>query len=308
MYIFYSNYYVAVIIVCRLLYQNHALENSAKNNNFKSVSLEENESLRNFIKRDTIISPIAEVKETKYLEKRRVNKKIKNLVKKKSSKKKSIKKKPSKMKKKKSSKQTTKKTSKKKKKKPSKRTTKKSLKKTTKKKPKTTKKKKPKTTTRKPKTTKTTTKSTTTTTEPEKFPHLISKVIKEINELRKKHRVPELTVNDTLVEQTRKMFNDLGNYKDDKYIKFFGMLEDIEASYPEYDPFEKWAEGEKRINYDNLNENTVSKEFAQLVWASTKSIGCGYCIVDSNEVITFVCLFYPKGNIQGKYKENVLKP
>uniref|UniRef100_A0A0K0F421 Serpentine receptor class gamma n=1 Tax=Strongyloides venezuelensis TaxID=75913 RepID=A0A0K0F421_STRVS len=282
------NYYIAVIIVCRLLYQNYALENSAKNNNFKSVSLEENESLRNFIKRDTIITPIAEVKETKYLEKRKVNKKIKNLVKKKSNKKKSIKKKPSK-------------------KEPSKQTTKKSSEKTTKNKPKTTK-KSSETTTGKPITTITTTKSTTTTTKPGKFPHLISGVINKINDLRQKHHAKKLIVSETLVKLTREMSDQITTRWNGTYTKHFGMLEFIDYLVNRKNPFDIWIRGAEKINYDKLNETTVPKNFGQLVWVSTTNIGCHYVVYEHNNVICFICLFYPKGNIPGKYQKNVLKP
>uniref|UniRef100_A0A0K0FQU9 SCP domain-containing protein n=1 Tax=Strongyloides venezuelensis TaxID=75913 RepID=A0A0K0FQU9_STRVS len=317
MYILYSNYYTIFIILSILFFKYHALENNLQNFNSPSLDLTQNDlSSRNFVNLNSLVHSVGRNSENKYFIKRQAGGNEKQKKQKSAAKKVSKTKVPGKKplpSKPKPKPQVRKTTTRKTKKKPN--TTKKPLTSTKKTIPdkttqKITKSTSTVTTTRKrvtkPKTTKTTTKSTTTTTEPEKFPHLIPKVINDINELRKKHHAPKLTVNNTLVKHIREIFDDIRSRFDDKYTKFFGMLEDIRESYPEYDPLDAWAARAEKINYDN--EGTVPKEFAQLVWASTRSIGCGYNIVDSNEVITFICLFYPKGNIPGKYKENVLKP
>uniref|UniRef100_A0A0K0F422 SCP domain-containing protein n=1 Tax=Strongyloides venezuelensis TaxID=75913 RepID=A0A0K0F422_STRVS len=319
MYILYSNYYTLFIILSILFFKYHALENNLQNFNSPSLDLTQNDlSSRNFVNLNSLVHSVGRNSENKYFIKRQAGGNEKEKKQKSAPKKVSKTKVPGK------------------KPLPSKPNPKLQVRKTTtikiKKKPNTT--KKPVTTTKKtipnkttqkitkststvtttrkrvtkPKTTKTTTKSTTTTTEPEKFPHLIPKVINDINELRKKHHAPKLTVNNTLVKQTRIILSDLENRHNGIYTKFVGMLEDFDVVDPRYNPLVTWAEGEERVNYDKFNEKTVPEEFAQLVWASTRSIGCGYIIQEANELIIFICLFYPKGNIPGKYKENVLKP
>uniref|UniRef100_A0A0N5B1X0 SCP domain-containing protein n=1 Tax=Strongyloides papillosus TaxID=174720 RepID=A0A0N5B1X0_STREA len=67
-----------------------------------------------------------------------------------------------------------------------------------------------------------------------------------------------------------------------------------------------WYETSKKYNF--LLSRTVSKSalsFTQIVWESTTEFGIG--VKDDNDYLFVVCVFYPKGNQNGKYKKNVHK-
>ena len=60
------------------------------------------------------------------------------------------------------------------------------------------------------------------------------------------------------------------------------------------------------LNYDfSLNRGIKGKDnFTQMVWKETKKMGCGIG-VRNDESYKIVCFYYPRGNIDGKYNENV---
>ena len=60
------------------------------------------------------------------------------------------------------------------------------------------------------------------------------------------------------------------------------------------------------LNYDfSLNEgNKETNNFTQMVWKDTKKMGCGIG-VRNDESYKIVCFYYPRGNVDEKYNENV---
>lgn len=46
-------------------------------------------------------------------------------------------------------------------------------------------------------------------------------------------------------------------------------------------------------------------KFTQLVWMSTKQLGCAYNVSGGQVYVS--CRYFPKGNIPGEFKENVLQ-
>uniref|UniRef100_A0A0N5BHQ3 SCP domain-containing protein n=1 Tax=Strongyloides papillosus TaxID=174720 RepID=A0A0N5BHQ3_STREA len=147
-----------------------------------------------------------------------------------------------------------------------------------------------------------------TTSKPDEYAHLKSKLISDINDLRRKHHAPNLTLNNTLANQAQRIADIprlINGGIDEKSVGFtFGVA----PPEDEFNLISYWTRGAERIDYENLDEATVPRDFAQLVWVSSKEIGCGISVTDSNRVITFICFFYPKGNIPGQYRENVLRP
>uniref|UniRef100_A0A0N5BQW6 SCP domain-containing protein n=1 Tax=Strongyloides papillosus TaxID=174720 RepID=A0A0N5BQW6_STREA len=274
--IFYNNCYISIIILCKLLFQNQALENNAKSEDKTSLdSIQNYESLRNFVKRDAIISPIAEVKENEYLGKREVSKKEeKKVVKKKKSKKSSNKKKPSKKK---------------------------------------IKKPKSSTTTKSTTITSTTTISTTTTTKPDEFGERKSQVYKKIDDLRFNYRAKKLIINDELAKLAQnlsdrtasgrlKRFKNVSN----KNNSLGAVVYQVKTS-DEYNPFTKWTLGAPFIDYNNPEKYPAGGDFTQLIWSSTTHIGCGISKTPSKSKIVTICLLYPKGNINGQFAKNIHK-
>uniref|UniRef100_A0A0K0FJ97 SCP domain-containing protein n=1 Tax=Strongyloides venezuelensis TaxID=75913 RepID=A0A0K0FJ97_STRVS len=327
MQIFNSTYYILIFILCKLFFQNQALEDNARSEDKDSPSLaliQNDESLRNFVKRDAINSPITEIKETENIEKRgtKKSKKSKRKVVKKKKSKKSIKKKPSKNKTKKPLKKKTKKSKSKKNK----------IKSSTKKKPPS---KKPKKTAKKRRTTKrrrttksttttsttttfttTTTTSTTTTTKPDEFSKLKSLLYLTIDNLRTEYRAKKLKVNETLAELAQNFTDrfvnqsltnlevELKNIELTKNISIGAVFYYVKAS-EEYKPLSKWTLGAPFIDYRYPERFPSGGDFTLLIWSSSTHVGCGISKNSLQSTIATICLIYPKGNIKGQFAENI---
>uniref|UniRef100_A0A0N5BQW5 SCP domain-containing protein n=1 Tax=Strongyloides papillosus TaxID=174720 RepID=A0A0N5BQW5_STREA len=133
------------------------------------------------------------------------------------------------------------------------------------------------------------------------------KIINLINALRRHFYAKELEVSKKLINEAKKLADkllktgDWYNYEDDT----FGVLVYYSSSFEFSNPLDKWKSGSEKIDYSNINENTFPKDYAQLIWASTRQIGCIIRFGGRNRGYLFLCLFYPKGNIKGHYRENV---
>uniref|UniRef100_A0A0K0FPD0 SCP domain-containing protein n=1 Tax=Strongyloides venezuelensis TaxID=75913 RepID=A0A0K0FPD0_STRVS len=310
MQIFNCNYYISISILCKLFFQNQALENNARSEDKVSASLaliQNYEPLRNFVKRGTIISSITEIKETENLEKRETkkSKKSKRKVVKKKKSKKSIKKKPLKNKTKKPSKKKTKKSLSKKS----------SSKKPTSKKPSS---KSPTKTTERIITTKIqkSRKSPTSTTKSNELEQLKLNLYEQINFLRWEYRAEEFKINNTLAELAqdltdrfakKKLKNlevELKNIQSKKKISFGALFYYVKAS-DKYKPFSKWTLGAPFIDLRYPERFPSGGDFTLLIWSSSTQIGCGISKHHFISTIVTICLVYPKGNIKGQFAENI---
>ena len=68
-----------------------------------------------------------------------------------------------------------------------------------------------------------------------------------------------------------------------------------------------WYNEIKEYNFSNLKKNDMKKvkNFTQLIWKETREVGYGWA-QDNKGNICVVAIYFPSGNIKGKYKENVL--
>lgn len=64
-------------------------------------------------------------------------------------------------------------------------------------------------------------------------------------------------------------------------------------------------EENKLYNYLFGGFNLKTGHFTQLVWKSTKSIGCGQAICNGGSFKLYVCLYDPPGNVIGQFRQNV---
>uniref|UniRef100_A0A0N5BMY5 SCP domain-containing protein n=1 Tax=Strongyloides papillosus TaxID=174720 RepID=A0A0N5BMY5_STREA len=144
----------------------------------------------------------------------------------------------------------------------------------------------------------------------EKFIHEKFALIELCNEIRRKHHSPELKFSYKLSEEAQKLAVKLLKTKKWKYYKNskYGVITYFTPNMEiEYTPINYWTKGETNINYKNL-EKTIPPDYAQIVWFSSKQIGCGITDKGPKKGSLTVCLFYPKGNIKNKYSKNIYKP
>ena len=70
---------------------------------------------------------------------------------------------------------------------------------------------------------------------------------------------------------------------------------------------EKWYSEEQKYDYDKPGFTSGIGHFSQLVWVGTEKIGCGAACTKTNECYV-TCNYYPRGNYNGEFEENVLRP
>jgi len=51
----------------------------------------------------------------------------------------------------------------------------------------------------------------------------------------------------------------------------------------------------------------LAANYTQLVWRSTKEVGCAFCHNPIDHRTIVVCYFYPAGNVQGQFERNIPK-
>uniref|UniRef100_A0A0K0FJ78 SCP domain-containing protein n=1 Tax=Strongyloides venezuelensis TaxID=75913 RepID=A0A0K0FJ78_STRVS len=59
------------------------------------------------------------------------------------------------------------------------------------------------------------------------------------------------------------------------------------------------------IDFKNPERFSVGGDFTQLIWRSTKKIGCGISYKAKTKEVIILCLLSPKVNIEGKFNENI---
>uniref|UniRef100_A0A0K0G233 SCP domain-containing protein n=1 Tax=Strongyloides venezuelensis TaxID=75913 RepID=A0A0K0G233_STRVS len=67
----------------------------------------------------------------------------------------------------------------------------------------------------------------------------------------------------------------------------------------------RWYEEHKKYNYDTKAAITGTEHFTSLVWAGVKKVG--FAVEERDDIIHFVCVFYPQPNMPRFFKSNVLK-
>uniref|UniRef100_A0A0N5BHQ8 SCP domain-containing protein n=1 Tax=Strongyloides papillosus TaxID=174720 RepID=A0A0N5BHQ8_STREA len=134
-------------------------------------------------------------------------------------------------------------------------------------------------------------------------------LIKDINFARELHQADELTLDSELAKKAQNLTDE--SAQKGMFVPFendtVGLLTyHIKKEEDNEDfGFSQWFSGSISFNFKNPENNLHHhSSFTQLVWAESKNIGCG--ISKNNKHGIFVaCLFYPKGNIKGKYSDNV---
>ena len=65
-----------------------------------------------------------------------------------------------------------------------------------------------------------------------------------------------------------------------------------------------WYEESSKYNFDSNIGIKGTYNFTQMIWKNTKKIGCGIGQKNEENYI-IVCFYYPRGNIEEQYKDNV---
>lgn len=135
------------------------------------------------------------------------------------------------------------------------------------------------------------------------------------NEYREKHGVPLLILNPSLTTKANEFANLMAenDFMMDEEIEYFGencgknIFISKNNNYDGKKICDEWYEEIKEYNFINMKKNDKEKvkNFTQLIWKNSEQVGFGWA--NNNKGICYVVgIYYPCGNVEGKYQENVL--
>ena len=78
------------------------------------------------------------------------------------------------------------------------------------------------------------------------------------------------------------------------------------GAYPPQSAVASWYEEIADYNFARPDFNEQTGHFTQVVWQSSKQLGCGMALCQGNHF--WVCRYSPAGNVSGQFGRNVPKP
>ncbi|KZF26843.1 PR-1-like protein [Xylona heveae TC161] len=129
------------------------------------------------------------------------------------------------------------------------------------------------------------------------------------NSYRSEHSASALSWNNTLAQTAQKWANKC-LWKHSGY----GDGENLAEGFANTTlAVQAWADERSDYNYNKPGFSEKTGHFTQLVWAATKSVGCGRKSCSSGSKSDgangwiIVCEYWPPGNVAGEYQQNVHK-
>ena len=107
--------------------------------------------------------------------------------------------------------------------------------------------------------------------------------------------------------------NKSGNYEENEIKNIFyqgdiwGISVYINTNIDGKEMTNFWYDEKNKYSFDKNAENDYKqcKHFTQIIWRDTTDVGFGYTKLENGKFLA-IALYYPCGNIVGKYEENVL--
>ena len=152
------------------------------------------------------------------------------------------------------------------------------------------------------------------------FDTFYTALVKRHNTLRKKHSASSLTKLAAIAKLAQKTVNncklkgDLIHSGTSYNGQWMGQNLYVSSGVPTgADVANDWYSENVNYNYNtgNAKNNGVIGHFTQLVWKSTKNIGCAVAVGAWNGYKNSYyvgCNYFPGGNVLGQYTKNVGKP
>ena len=138
------------------------------------------------------------------------------------------------------------------------------------------------------------------------------KMLEYHNIYRKRHNSKEINLTKELSDMASKYAEKLlehnSDFEQNNFYKNQILGENIlfsEKRETEEDICNSWYDEKKNYDYSKNNFQKDTNHFTQLIWNSTTHVGFGCYNIGKN--YCYVALYYPQGNILGKFTENVSK-
>lgn len=132
-----------------------------------------------------------------------------------------------------------------------------------------------------------------------------SAVLNSTNFYRQEHNATALKWNKTLEEFATDYLDD----NDDCDFEHSGgpYGENLAIGYPNVTAsIEAWGDERDEYNFDKAKFSKKTGHFTQLVWKDTTNVGCGRKLCGERGWF-LVCEYWPRGNVEGQFKEEVSK-
>lgn len=71
---------------------------------------------------------------------------------------------------------------------------------------------------------------------------------------------------------------------------------------------DSWYKGSLNYDFNKQGWSSETGGFTQMIWKATKKIGCASSLVKGQDKSYAVCVYYPAGNWEGEFEENVFPP
>ena len=137
-------------------------------------------------------------------------------------------------------------------------------------------------------------------------------MLKYHNKYRNMHGANNLNLTDELSEKAtnyaKKLLESNSNFELNNFYKNQILGENILFSAKkktEEEICNSWYDENNNYNYTKNTFQKDTNHFTQIIWSSTTEVGFGHYNI--GEKYCYVALYYPQGNILGKFTENVLK-
>ena len=145
-------------------------------------------------------------------------------------------------------------------------------------------------------------------------------ILNEHNKYRKMHGVPNLELDNNLIRFATAYAESLAKNPNDNFLEPSGVYYEGDEKLGENlfqcnkrtcsmenytQPLDVWYKEKEFYNFNTNAGEKGTANFTQMVWKSTKKLGCGLGQkYETNYKV--VCYYYPKGNVAEKYDINVL--
>lgn len=130
-----------------------------------------------------------------------------------------------------------------------------------------------------------------------------------VNVLRARHNAPPVQYNLTLARNSNQWAFYLNSIK--ALIHSEGLIVGENLGIAQFDSnttksiIKLWYDENTLYNYADPGFTYQTGHFTQLVWKDTKSIGFGIALDVNTNYLYMVMQFYPPGNVQGGFQNNV---
>ena len=139
----------------------------------------------------------------------------------------------------------------------------------------------------------------------------INGMLRKHNEIRTKHNVESLKINNQLNKLAKNYAKNVINnleYKEPLLYKEHSLGENIfisKTGLSSEEICEAWYNEHQNYDYNKNKFQKGTGHFTQLVWKETKEVGFGK--IEFGDLLCMVALYYPAGNEFGEFTKNVFQ-